>query len=54
MENGELRFYFELAIELGGFTVEELLTRMSSAELTYWRALYGLKAQEQKARSGSR
>ena len=36
--NLERRWYFDLATILGGMTVDEMLDRMSSAELTEWRA----------------
>lgn len=34
-------------------TVDEMLDRMSSFELTCWKALWKLRAQEAKARSGT-
>lgn len=53
MARGEARFYLELAEKLG-MTKAELLTRITSAELTEWMVLWKLRAQEQEARSGGR
>lgn len=50
MGGGEQRFYLELAEKLG-CTKAELLSRISSAELTEWIVLWKLRAQESKARS---
>lgn len=44
----ETRFYLTLARELG-MTKGELLTRMSSYELTEWMALYSMEAKEREA-----
>jgi len=32
--------------------VKQMLAEMDSLELTYWRALFGIKNQEMKAKSG--
>ncbi len=48
MGGGERRFYFELAEKLG-CTVEELLARVSSKELTEWIVVWKLRAQERQA-----
>ena len=53
MGGGERRFYFELAEKLG-CTVEELLHRITSAEITEWIVLWKLRAQEAKARANKR
>ena len=45
--NPELRFYFHLARDLG-MPVGEMLERMSSHELTEWRALYQIEADEKR------
>ena len=45
--NPERRFYFRLARDLG-MTVAELLTRMSSTELTEWIALYRIEHSERE------
>lgn len=47
MERPERRFYFDLARELG-MTVAELLSRISSAELTEWAGLYELERRERE------
>lgn len=49
MLGGEARFYLELAESLG-MTKQELLTRMTSAELTEWIVLWKLRNQERAAR----
>lgn len=45
--NPERAFYHQLALELG-CTVEELLTRMSSQELTDWFAFYEWREDRQR------
>lgn len=45
MAGGERRFYLELAEKLG-MTKSELLSRISSAELTEWMVLWKLRSQE--------
>lgn len=45
MGHPERRFYFELAESLG-CTVSELLDRITSAELTEWKALAVIRSQE--------
>ena len=48
---GERRFYYELAGELGGMTVEEMLDRMSAREIAEWLIVYKLRENErEKAR----
>jgi hypothetical protein len=37
-----------LAEHLGGMTVDEMLGRISSAELTKWRALFDVRAAERE------
>jgi hypothetical protein len=37
----------ELARQLGGMTLEEMLDRISSNELVMWKALYELEKEEQ-------
>lgn len=49
MGGGETRFYLELAEKLG-MTKAELLSRISSHELTEWIVLWKLRAQERQAR----
>ena len=41
-------FYFDLCLEIGGMTVDEMLNRMTSAEITYWAARYRIKRVEQQ------
>ncbi len=56
MARGEARFYLELAEKLA-MTRDELLTRITSAELTQWMVLWKLRGQEREAannRTGSR
>ena len=53
MARGEGRFYLELAEKLS-MTKAELLSRISSAELTEWMVLWKLRAQEQKQSQGGR
>ncbi len=48
MGGGEQRFYLELAEKLG-CTKAELLSRISSRELTEWIVLWKLRAQERQA-----
>jgi len=43
----ERRFYFALARELG-MTVKELLSKISSRELTEWKAFFELENAEMK------
>jgi hypothetical protein len=43
----ELRFHLELAESLG-MTREDLLSRMSSKEMTHWMALYTLRNEERE------
>lgn len=47
MTQYELRFYFELA-EKFHCTVNELLERMESYEITEWIAYYKIKEEERK------
>lgn len=56
MAGGERRFYLELAEKLG-MTKRELLSRVTSHEITEWIVLWKLRAQEREAaqsRSGRR
>lgn len=48
MAGGERRFYLELAEKLS-MTKAELLSRISSVELTEWMVLWKLRAQEREA-----
>jgi hypothetical protein len=41
----------QLAHHLGGMTVSELMTRMSSEELTLWQAFFILEDEEDNFRS---
>jgi hypothetical protein len=52
MAGGEARFYLELAESLS-MTRAELLSRMSSAELTQWIVLWKLRSQEREAARAS-
>lgn len=53
MGGGEGRFYLELAEKLS-MTKAELLSRITSAEITEWIVLWKLRAQEAKARANKR
>jgi len=46
----ELRFHLELAENLG-MTREELLSRMSSKEMTHWMALFAIRNEEREKRA---
>jgi hypothetical protein len=38
----------QLARELGGMTLEEMLERMSSAEILMWMALYAIEDEDKE------
>lgn len=37
---GERRLYHRITRELGGMTVDEMLSRISSSEITYWSFIF--------------
>lgn len=47
---GERLLYFRIVREVGGMSVEEMLRRFSSSEITEWAALFKLEAKEAKKR----
>lgn len=53
MLGGERRLYFELAEKLG-MTVEDMLNRMSSRELTEWIELFRIRRVEYQHERDSR
>lgn len=48
-----MRFYFELALKLG-MGVESMLDSMSSYEITGWKLLFEVKADEEQRRDAMR
>ena len=52
--NGERRFCYSLAKELGYVNVDEMLRSITSKQLTEWQAFSKIEAAEMKSSSQSR
>ena len=54
MEHPEGRFFLHLAETIGGMTRDELLDRMSSQEVTDWKAEFNIRKVQRENREKTR